>query len=270
MMVLKKNKGQALVLVIVVIFIVFFLVVTLSQNISLNTVSTIQNTNMQQAQFYAQSALSGAKALIQNSSSSIPSSGISQPCSGTTSSNCVYTITPSTSINAVLQKDETVTADISKSTNVIFGWYDNTSLLELNFINNDGTNYMCLYYPTGINSNGNYSVPTTEDSSCAAPYGLSQNSNYNNDYVVTFSKSSSNNNWDIVRATLINYSGNSSNVIIIPNNGVTQGYNVNASGYYNGSRIVLNSLLTSSGNLPGIFDYVLYSGGVGSSSPVSF
>ncbi len=283
----KNNSGQALLLIIVVLFIVFFLVVSLSENISVDTVNTIQNQNFQKAFAAATSGLSAAKNYITTNgccgNNSSLSSGI---LSYGTGYQYNYVIQAQQEINQNVQSDYTLQALVDSSTTADIAFNRSSSILFANVIfktpqtiNGVQTmNAECVFYPQGMSLNGvqaNLGSFSQGPSSICGAIGpalpLQTSGTYNGYYETTLNL---NNNAQFIRAYVVNYNtGLLTNIIIHPSQTSIQQYQIIATGYYNNSRRDIDAYFSLQGDPPGIFDYVLFNGetnSVGNPPPLAF
>lgn len=260
-----KNSGQSLLLVVIVLFIVFFLVVSVSENISIDTVNTAQNQKYQQAFNAAESGLSAAREYIKLH----PGTGATTGNGSITATDGSiitynYTITPQSVLNQEIQKDQAVQVSVVGSTSTEIQFNDNTSVLLVNVTNPSNGNFMCIYYPQGLTIANTVLTNFSYSSSyCGSGPGLpasnySGNGNY---WTVNINTSGD----EFLRATVLNTSGNSSDIIINPGTSTIQQYQVTPIGVSNGSRAGLISYVSVFGAPPHLFDYVLVNAGSGKS-----
>jgi Tfp pilus assembly protein PilX len=319
------SKGQALLLIIVVLFIVFFLVITVSQNISQDSVHTIQNQNVKKALTAAQTGVQTAENYIgqvnQGSKPAVPTTGYPGNCtfgSGSVQYQCNYVITPQTSIDEYVTPDQVVQLNVAGAQDFNISYDDDSSMLVINATDVTNSHFTCIYYPDWANSSPKvtykgYSsftaywksvsgtdLTTTGNGSQlqpCAPGGAPANQ-YANNGLESLMKNAGNNlmytlpstgttkfgdsfsggvlqnttNLQIVRLSFLNYTGNKIHIKASVNYAggntpVVQQYQVTSTGYYAGSRRIVQSYISKAGNPPGIFDYVLFNGG---NSAISF
>ena len=270
-----KNKGQALILIIIVMFIVFFLVVSVSENLSNDTLNTSLNQASQKAFTAASTALSGAEDYLnKNPGAGNYQSGVLSYDNGQYS--YAYTVTPQNDIDQIVSADQAVQADVSSSSTATITWNNSNAILVLNIILKNQqawgadqiNSYQCVYFPASLPSKlsssdvdfSNFSQPSIcpAGSQSLAPDGSGVY------HTPTFNFGAYPANY--VRATVVDYTpSDSTELIITPNPTSTQQYKIVATGSVGQTRHVITTYRSVYGAPPGIFDYVLFNGGNGSS-----
>lgn len=318
----NDSHGQALLLIIVVLFIVFFLVITVSQNISQDTVHTIQNQNVKKALSAAQTGVQAAENYIsqvnQGSKPAIGTNGQPGTCDFGSGAQykCNYVITPQTSIDEYVSADQVIQLNATGAQDFNISYDDPSSILVINATDTANNHTTCIYYPKwtsalyGYNNfddywnnlsktqlsttgNGGQLQACSPGAKPALQYpnnGKEELTNIGNMFTLPSNGSSTKfgdtfsggntqttpdavTNLQIVRLSFLNYTGNKIHIQASVNysgpNPVVQvqQYQVTATGFYSGSRRIIQSYISKTGNPPGIFDYVLFNGG---NSAISF